>query len=475
MSGSGSGAGAVVGGASDCAMNSGCDRKRSFGMSESSQSHSEWMALKDRHEVVGGRAVHDELDAETKQGESRVPEPAIDRAAPAGAPRHRPERAAAVRARREVGEYIRATTGSGLLATSRSMPEPEWRASPKTPAGAKHAPRVGSSDRAAFGVGGHFGMAAGECGTSAKRRQTGDVEHAVQRSQAGGNAAASGRGSPELLPVDMAEEESTLEQTLSLPVTAEELQDGSLTDVGGSLMKCVHKKGKGGRNPAGDARLDPSIDPKKAMRIMANRLSAARSKLRQKLVTEGQRVKVEMLQSQKEKILEELERLTVACQKLEAFNDARVRAIETGNPLDVKASEECDVWQPAMESRPQQRRPMPSGHIVTSGGGAHGVGQLKPVGSAPLPRLAAPAAQAAPHTLHPTHSLPMATHCGKSMTPAGGWSTSVRYPPHSLQRPHMRHTMDAGVMFSTPKGISMMSPLSAGFTSLDIESNLPAS
>ena len=42
------------------------------------------------------------------------------------------------------------------------------------------------------------------------------------------------------------------------------------------------RKGKGGRQPAADPRLDPSIDPKRARRILANRLSAARSKMKQK-------------------------------------------------------------------------------------------------------------------------------------------------------------------------------------------------
>ena len=42
------------------------------------------------------------------------------------------------------------------------------------------------------------------------------------------------------------------------------------------------KRGKGGRQPAADPRLDPNIDERKAKRILANRLSAARSKMKQK-------------------------------------------------------------------------------------------------------------------------------------------------------------------------------------------------
>ena len=48
------------------------------------------------------------------------------------------------------------------------------------------------------------------------------------------------------------------------------------------LTPASKRKGKGGRQPATDPRLDPSVDPKKARRILANRLSAARSKLKQR-------------------------------------------------------------------------------------------------------------------------------------------------------------------------------------------------
>lgn len=48
------------------------------------------------------------------------------------------------------------------------------------------------------------------------------------------------------------------------------------------LTPAHKRKGKGGRQPAADPRLDPGIDPKRARRILANRLSAARSKMKQK-------------------------------------------------------------------------------------------------------------------------------------------------------------------------------------------------
>ncbi len=42
------------------------------------------------------------------------------------------------------------------------------------------------------------------------------------------------------------------------------------------------RKGKGGRQPAADPRRDPTVAPAKARRILANRLSAARSKMKAK-------------------------------------------------------------------------------------------------------------------------------------------------------------------------------------------------
>ncbi len=87
-------------------------------------------------------------------------------------------------------------------------------------------------------------------------------------------------------------------------------------------MLCDRKgKGKGGRNPAEDARLNPNIDPKKAARIMANRLSAARSKLRQKATSQGlHQTKISVLVSQKTKISREINELARICAGLEEEN-----------------------------------------------------------------------------------------------------------------------------------------------------------
>lgn len=48
------------------------------------------------------------------------------------------------------------------------------------------------------------------------------------------------------------------------------------------LTPAYRRKGKGGRQPAGDPRLIPGMCPRKARRILANRLSAAKSKQKQK-------------------------------------------------------------------------------------------------------------------------------------------------------------------------------------------------
>jgi hypothetical protein len=60
------------------------------------------------------------------------------------------------------------------------------------------------------------------------------------------------------------------------------------------------RKGKGGRQPAADPRLDPSIDPKRARRIMANRLSAAKSKMKQKNAAQLDAQKTELDRLQRE-------------------------------------------------------------------------------------------------------------------------------------------------------------------------------
>eukprot|EP00884_Botryococcus_braunii_P014785 jgi/Botrbrau1/23307/Bobra.0102s0046.1 len=65
------------------------------------------------------------------------------------------------------------------------------------------------------------------------------------------------------------------------------------------LTPASKRKGKGGRQPAGDPRLIPGIDIRKARRIMANRLSAAKSKHKQKKQIEDLRGKNNLLKEEK--------------------------------------------------------------------------------------------------------------------------------------------------------------------------------
>lgn len=46
---------------------------------------------------------------------------------------------------------------------------------------------------------------------------------------------------------------------------------GVSDDVLRNVVQKVQQRGRGGRTPAGDPRLDPNVDPKKAKRILANR------------------------------------------------------------------------------------------------------------------------------------------------------------------------------------------------------------
>jgi hypothetical protein len=78
------------------------------------------------------------------------------------------------------------------------------------------------------------------------------------------------------------------------------------------------RKGKGGRQPAADPRLDPRIDAKKARRILANRLSAARSKLKQKSTMDALRQRVEGLALQRGTVAADIAALAESCAAAEA-------------------------------------------------------------------------------------------------------------------------------------------------------------
>lgn len=66
------------------------------------------------------------------------------------------------------------------------------------------------------------------------------------------------------------------------------------------------RKGKGGRQPAMDPRLDPAMDPKKAKRILANRQSAARSKMKQRAMLDTLKVQKHYMQMQRDATKQEI-------------------------------------------------------------------------------------------------------------------------------------------------------------------------
>ncbi|EIE21590.1 hypothetical protein COCSUDRAFT_66962 [Coccomyxa subellipsoidea C-169] len=99
----------------------------------------------------------------------------------------------------------------------------------------------------------------------------------------------------------------------------EEMED--VEAIHRAYLTPAHKrKGKGGRQPAADPRLDPGIDPKRARRILANRLSAARSKMKQKSHVEALRRKVEILTFHKSNLAAEIEKLRAACNRRASHN-----------------------------------------------------------------------------------------------------------------------------------------------------------
>ena len=108
----------------------------------------------------------------------------------------------------------------------------------------------------------------------------------------------------------------------------------------------MRKKGKGGRQPAQDPRLDPDIDPKRAKRILANRQSAARSKLKQKVLMDGLRSRQNVLAVQREAVTQELCHLSHKCRELEQDNHlircrVQVSVSWVLLPLDDRCSVAC--------------------------------------------------------------------------------------------------------------------------------------
>lgn len=100
---------------------------------------------------------------------------------------------------------------------------------------------------------------------------------------------------------------------------------GVLSDLPPALVplviaKSTARRGKGGRQPAADPRLDPAVDPKRAKRILANRNSAAKSKLKQKLVMEGLKTKHQVLLCQQQVVARQVAEMKRHLANLEREN-----------------------------------------------------------------------------------------------------------------------------------------------------------
>eukprot|EP00798_Chlamydomonas_sp_ICE-L_P000640 gene640-2076_t len=99
-----------------------------------------------------------------------------------------------------------------------------------------------------------------------------------------------------------------------------------------SILERVTRKGKGGRQPAADPRTLPGVDPKRAKRIIANRESAARSKLKQKVLMETLKTRQDVLVTQRMTAQEELDLLRRMCRDLQSKNaqlEARIKMLES--------------------------------------------------------------------------------------------------------------------------------------------------
>lgn len=90
------------------------------------------------------------------------------------------------------------------------------------------------------------------------------------------------------------------------------------------------RKGKGGRQPANDPRLDPNVDPKKARRIVANRISAAKSKLKQKSEIEVLKAQLVEMTAQRDALRQQADSLQLHCQQLEDTNAQLQNTVQVG-------------------------------------------------------------------------------------------------------------------------------------------------
>ena len=128
-----------------------------------------------------------------------------------------------------------------------------------------------------------------------------------------------------------------------------------VTGDGGQGHAPTRRKGRGGRTAAMDPRLDPSIDPKRAKRILANRQSAARSKNKQRGHLDTLQGTQNVLGHQKSVLLKEVAWLRAEVQGMEEeasklevqINVLREHSV-LQEALQLKLLEECGQSFPSV-------------------------------------------------------------------------------------------------------------------------------
>lgn len=138
--------------------------------------------------------------------------------------------------------------------------------------------------------------------------------------------APSGRSTP-VVPLEWSSDDCRTH-----PLVQEKLQatrSASLENSGcqDSPTDGTRRRGKGGRQPAINPFLDPAVDPKRAKRVLANRLSAARSKARQRSLLQNLLETYEQLCQKKEMSEEHKQKLMLMCSELEQANQQFEKAI----------------------------------------------------------------------------------------------------------------------------------------------------
>jgi len=265
-------------------------------------------------------------------------------------------------------------------------------------------------------------------GQGQAQRSTTDACGASPETQRTSPAPPSPLGKSRSMPLPDSESDlEELERAMSVPSDVGELEM-QLEDVELMIHAKARRKGKGGRTPAQDPRLDPNIDPKKAKRILANRQSAARSKLKQKLVTECLRAKLDLLSSHKSKIAKQMEELRRSCKEMETAN------AELAGKL-TKLEETARQPAPPTKVEPAAVVPSPQMHTPRAPRSAR-----SPRGRTPMPGTAMPPSFRTPATPASAPGSPHQPAMYRSPPPAPGpfarpYRAQPRAPTSALSGP----------------------------------------